>query len=201
VSVPAPVGPGSRLSRRGALLVLGALTAAAGCTADAPPQGDRRDRTEGTTEPTPQDPDVTVATEALTAQREMHALVAAVVARHPGLGERLSALAAAHAAHVAMLDGAVPSSSPGPSPSASPQTRSGGSPSGSPAPSQARVPRDPERALVTLATAERGLATTTKRLAFRAQSGAFARLLGSMAASVAQHTHDLGTSAGRAGRR
>lgn len=188
--VPAPVGPHLRLSRRGALLSLGALTATAGCTDDDPREKRRSDRTGGRPEPTP-DPDVAVATEALAAQREVHALVTAVVARHPALTARLGALTSAHGAHIAMLDGAVPSSSSTPSPSATPEAGRGGSPSGSPGPSQTGVPRNPQRALAALVAAERDLATTTKRLAFRAQSGAFARLLGSMAASVAQHAHDL----------
>lgn len=187
--VPAPVGPHLRLSRRGALLTLGTLTATTGCTDDGPRDNRRRERS-GRPGPTP-DPDVAVATEALAAQREVHALVTAVVARHPGLTARLGALTSAHGAHIAMLDGAVPSTSPTPSPSASPGAVRGGSPSGSPGPSQTRVPRNPQQALAALVAAERDLATTTKRLAFRAQSGAFARLLGSMAASVAQHAHDL----------
>lgn len=60
------------------------------------------------------------------------------------------------------------------------------------------VPRSPRRALEQVVTAERDLATRTKQLAFKAQSGAFARVLGSVAASAAQHAALLGAT-GEAG--
>jgi hypothetical protein len=56
------------------------------------------------------------------------------------------------------------------------------------------VPGDRARALRQVVTAERDLALATKRHAFRAQSGAFARLLGSMAAAAAQQEAVLATA-------
>lgn len=212
MSVPAPVGAARpRLSRRSALLALGslgALTVATGCTSDDP-TGSRRDRTGS--EPGPgQDPNVAVATEALAAQRRMRAMLAAVVASHPALGERLRAVSSAHDAHIAVLDGAVPPPSPTPA-SRGARAEDSDDPSPGPgagastSPSPPAVPRRPGQALSRVAVEERALALTLKQLAFRAPSGTLARLLGSMAASSAQHSVALtpqtstGTSTGTPG--
>ena len=189
--VPTPPGSRPRLTRRAALAVLGSLAATSACTNGRPTGADP---TAGpTTAPVTQparDPDVVVATDALAAQRAMLALLAAVSARHGRLGGRLVPVTAAHEAHVDLLDGAVPTQAPSPAPTASPARTNGPATEEGPEPAP-RVHNAPERALRQVIAAERELATTTKRLAFVAQSGAFARLLGSIAASAAQQAQVL----------
>ncbi len=137
----------------------------------------------------PVDPDVAVAAEVLSAERSVLALVQATTTRHPALAGRLAPVAAAHEAHTALLADAVPEEAlPAPSGSASPSDSGTSSPgpdgSGD---GTADVPRNRARALRQVAAAEQSLATHTKQQAFKAESGAFARVLGSMAASAAQH--------------
>jgi len=50
--------------------------------------------------------------------------------------------------------------------------------------------------MAAVARAERELGTTLKRHAFKAESGAFARVLGSMAAAAAQNAAVLDTARG-----
>jgi hypothetical protein len=133
---------------------------------------------------------VTVAAEALANQREMLDLLAATRKRHGRLSRRLAPVVAAHEAHEALLAEAVPKGL-----SASPTTSPSPSPDGSAR--RTRVPRNRARALDQVAQRERELTTATKRHAFSAESGAFARLLGSMAAAAAQHATTL--SEGSAG--
>lgn len=209
---PSPDASGVRLSRRAALATLAAVATGAvvGCTSD---QAQRRDVAPRPSEPSV-DPDVTVAAEALAAQRAMVDLLSATRERHPRLAAVLAPAVTAHQAHAAMLSKAVPKGSPArrspsaspstsPSPSTSSSASSGPSAAGSGAPTtgprSATVPRDPERALRRVVAAERDLTTTTKRQAFRAESGAFARLLGSMAAAAAQSavTLSAATTGGR----
>ena len=196
---PSPDASGVRLRRRAALATLAAVATGAvvGCTSH---QDQRRDVAPRPSEPSA-DPDVTVAAEALAAQRAMIDLLSATRDRHPRLAGVLAPAVAAHQAHAAMLSKAVPKGSPArrspsaspstsPSPSASSSASSSPSAAGSGSPTtgprSTTVPRDPERALRRVVAAERDLTTTTKRQAFRAESGAFARLLGSMAAAAAQ---------------
>lgn len=213
--------PGLRLTRRAALVTAVAV-GVVGCT--PPERGlDRRRREE---EPAPVeprvDPDVAAAAEVLAAQNAVLALVRATAERHPVLAERLAPVVAAHEAHTALLDDAVPEeATAAPSPTPSPATSPGaaasdgadgasdgeadaGSDAGSGAPDEevtgSAVPRNPRRALRRLVLAEQDLATRTKQQAFKAQSGAFARVLGSMAASAAQHAAVLGPT-GEAGAR
>ena len=68
---------------------------------------------------------------------------------------------------------------------AAPTTRSAGA-SPSPTATASQVAEDPERALAAVARAEDELTLTGKRSAFAAESGAFARVLASMAAAAAQ---------------
>jgi type IV secretory pathway TrbL component len=79
---------------------------------------------------------------------------------------------------------------PAPSPSgpSSPSTAAG-SPSASPA---AEVPTSRRRALRAVGAAENELSAQQKQHAFASQSGAFARLLASMAAAAAQQAAVLG---------
>jgi hypothetical protein len=111
----------------------------------------------------------------------------ATVARHQQLAALLTDPRAAHEAHVALLRDAAPdepapsrASSPGSSPSAD-------APRAEDTDRTPRAPRDPLRALRALARVEDDLALVVKRRAFAAESGAFARVLASMAASAAQH--------------
>ena len=217
-SAPVPTAdrdrPGLRLTRRAALATAVAV-GVAGCT--PPERGlDRRRREEDPAPVEPRvDPDVAAAAEVLALQNAVLALVRATADRHPALAERLEPVVAAHEAHTALLDDAVPEGATAvPSPTPSPATSPGGDPSADPdadpdpdaepdadGPGEGPVvPRNPRRALRRLVLAEQDLATRTKQEAFKAQSGAFARVLGSMAASAAQHAAVFGPT-GEAGAR
>ncbi len=184
---PSRAETGARLSRRAALVGVAAAAGAAvvGCTSDRP-------RRRGESEPAPVepsvDPDVEVAAEALADQRAMIDLLDATRSRHRRLSALLAPVVAAHEAHAAMLSEAVPDDV-----SVPPSTSPAPTPDGS-SPRRATVPRAPGRALDQVVAAEQALATATKRHAFRAQSGAFARLLGSMGAASAQYTRVLAST-------
>ncbi len=220
------------MGRRRALLLggglaLGSIVALSGCTV-----GSTSEPLPPVHEPTPGvDPDVVLAGKTLNAEQAMLDRVNATMTRHTGLRALLSPVAAVHEAHVKLLIHAVPGSgpspgaSPSPSPSRSPSptpsgttaaagaTASGSpspsaSPSASPSvspsvsPSSEPVPRDPRRAVHRLARHEDELSLFDKQQAFSARSGAFARLLASMAAAAAQQAVTLGhTAHHRAGAR
>jgi len=155
------------------------------------------------------DPDVSVAAQALASQREILALVSATGERHGELSERLAPLAATHQAHADLLADAVPKGvivPASPSTPVSPTVPVSPSVSASPSTTQepdaerrVHVPPSPERALARVAEAERQLVVVTKRQSFQAQSGAFARILGSMAAAAAQHATVLSAPSGSDG--
>lgn len=197
-SAPGPLS-GAPLSRRAALAVLAAAVggAVAGCT---PERQQPRARRQEPVEPQV-DPDVAVAAEALADQRAMVELIEATQRRHRGLGELLAPALATHQAHMRMLKDAVPDDvpvSPSGSPSASASPSASGSPQPGPHVPGPHVPRDQARALGRVVRAEQELRTSTKRLAFKAESGAFARVLGSMTAAAAQQAVLLSSSpAGR----
>ena len=183
---PPDSGPlsGAPMSRRAALGVLAAAVggAVAGCT---PGQQQHRARRRQRVEPKV-DPDVSVAADALAEQKAVLELIEATQQRHKGLAKVLAPALATHKAHVAVLADAVPDDvngnpSPSPSPSASRSRR-------------IAVPGDQARALDKVVRAEQDLRTSTKRLAFNAESGAFARILGSMAAAAAQQAAVLPSS-------
>jgi hypothetical protein len=192
--VHSPVPPRSTLTRRTALGVVTAGSAAAlvGCT----PSGiDRRPRKNASASPTRDaDPDVALAATVLADEQAMLDLVAATVARHPALEARLATAREAHQAHVDLLTRAVPKEarvSPAASPPA--DTSPSVSPSVSPSPTGSpTVPARRTRAVAALAEAEDRLALVGRRSAFAAQSGAFARVLAGMSASAAQHAIALG---------
>ncbi|HEU4514217.1 MAG TPA: hypothetical protein VFR87_14010 [Nocardioidaceae bacterium] len=188
---PFPATPGPRLTRRAALgaVVGGGLVA---CT--PPRRGlERRERRPEPVEPEV-DPDVAVATEALAAQTAIIELVRATQERHGSLRRALTPVLAAHEAHAALLSDAVPAEATA-SASASPSASGSPSPS-APAGRRAAVPKDRTRALKQVVAAEQELTTTTKRHAFKAQSGSFARVLGSMAAAAAQNAVVLASPTG-----
>lgn len=179
------------MSRRAALAVLAAAAGAAvaGCTPAQEQHRVRRRRVEPKV-----DPDVAVAADALAGQKAVLELIVATQQRHKGLAQVLAPALTTQQAHVAVLARAVPDDvSPSPSTSSSP------SPNGPDR--RTSVPADQARALEKVVRAEQDLRTSTKRLAFNAESGAFARILGSMAAAAAQQAAALETSraAGQAG--
>lgn len=182
-----PPSPEPGLHRRtalGALVALGAVTA--GCTR----QPEQQAPSAPVRKPE-EDPDVTLVSGVLTAEQGVLDLVESAIQRHRDLRPLLTPIRDAHQAHIQLLAAAVPKTgkaSPSPSPSAS----------ASAAPSPAvTAPSRPARALAAVVRAEDNLCLVDKRSAFAAQSGAFARILASMAASAAQqsavlrrHAHD-----------
>jgi hypothetical protein len=184
----------SRRATLGALAAAGAVLAS-GCTSEQPRR--RAQRSQPTEPAEPQvDPDVTVAAAALAEEQTVLELVEATLERHAALATVLAPLVTTHEAHVAMLADAVPadvSIAPSITPGA-PST----SPSGPPGETETalQVPRRPAAATAAVARAERDLSMSHKRHAFSAQSGAFARVLGSMAGAAAQGAAVLRSSGG-----
>jgi hypothetical protein len=187
------------LSRRAALRLAAGAALVSGCT----PKGvDRRAKPQPSAPPTPEeDPDVTLAARVLRGEQALLDRLTATVRRHPGLRARLSSAEAAHQAHVRLLTEAVPDGpTPTPPQTPTPTAATTGSatpappPTSSPAPA---VPRRPGAALAMLAREEGRLSLLDKRSSFAAESGAFARVLASMAASAAQHAVVLTAAAAR----
>lgn len=192
-----PVRRPAAVSRRTATVGVAAVTAAlaSGCT----PRGiDRRPRARSSATTAPRtDPDVALAAAVLTDEQDMLDRVLATLRRHPRLAPVLSGTRAVHQAHVDLLTDAVPdraraSSAASPSQGASPSV----SPSVAPAPDPpARVPSRVPAALAALAREEDRLALLGRRSAFTAESGAFARVLASMAAAASQQSVTLAAAA------
>ena len=158
------------VSRRAALAAaLGAAAVGTACTPDpADPESGERPR-ERAAEPLP---DVTLAATVVADEQALLDRIDATLARYPRLERVLSDARAAHAAHVALLEDAAPAdAAPSPAPTA---------------PGRVRVPGDAARAVRAIARREDELSLVDKRSAFAAESGAFARVLASMAASAAQ---------------
>lgn len=120
-------------------------------------------------------PDVAVAVRAVTLIRGAESAATATGERHPALAPKLAGLLDAHRAHLAAVVDAVPDGVDTEPPSGTPYA----------------VPVAPPEALARLETTERALHDELVGLALRAQSGPFARLLGSMAASLSQQLHGL----------
>lgn len=169
--VPPARRPGAVLRRRTALAVLVGAVATACTPWDDDGGGGPRQATD---EPPEVDPDVTVAGAALAAHQAVLGRVRATAQRHPRLAEALAPVVSAHTAHTTLLADAVPAGAADSRGGATPDVRR-------------TVADDPAGAIADLLRAEQELVLTTKRHAFAARSGAFARVLGSMAASVAQH--------------
>lgn len=184
---PFPEHRGVRLSRRAVLSAMAVSLSPSLLACTAEPRQRRED-------PAPVEPevdaDVALAAEALTQQRTMIDLISASQERHPRLARLLGPLLTAHDAHASLLAEAAPDDeSEQPSPSATPESDR-----------RTRVARNPARAVDDLVRAERALVVATKRHAFRARSGAFARVLAGMAAAAAQNATLL-ESASAPGRR
>ncbi|MDQ3616887.1 MAG: hypothetical protein M3393_09730 [Actinomycetota bacterium] len=165
-------------------MALGTGTALTGCSVGPvrPPTapGERQE----VPKPSAQlDPDIALAVAALTEERSALDALEATASRHRRLMARLSPVIETHRAHVSLLAKAAPDD-PSDAPSATPRRRSGAAPS-------FRVPREEEASRKELVTAEVALSTAQRRHAFAAESGAFARLLASMAAAAAQHAAEL----------
>lgn len=181
-----PIRGPIRASRRALLGGMGTAFGGAvlgACTGGGSP-GPRRD--------TPAvDPDVVVAAEALGLLVAARDVVRATVGRHPALDRPLADLLAAHDAHVATLEDAVPDDATGGTGAAGTAPGSEGpspGPSAAPGPApRTRVPREPAPAMGLVVGTERELTTELKRLAFRAESGTFARVLAAVASSAAQY--------------
>ncbi len=153
----------------------------AGCTNDDDRQRARRRREADRT--SEQDPDIATAAEALAGEQVVLDALTATTARHPDLAPALSPVMEIHRAHVTLLAEAVPDEDP--TPSLADTVAPSDVPPVTEDPYQ--VPPRPAAAMRGLATLEQELSTISKRHAFAAESGAFARLLASMAASAAQH--------------
>ena len=190
------------LSRRAALLgVVG--TATVGCSPyELQTQQRRPARPTASADARPEvDPDVALATTVVAAERALLEQVDATVRRHPRLELALAGTRAVHDAHVALLEDAVPDESDAatddtgaaepPSAGTDPEADTEADPTAEP--TTPRVPRDAARAVRALATAEDELVLTAKQAAFAAQSGAFARVLASLAAAAAQQSATLRT--------
>ena len=180
-SVRLPSGPehgaGTPLSRRVVLASAAVLTAGVvpGCTTQVtePP---RRERPRSSGTPSG-DPDIALASTVLADEEAMLRLVLATARRHPRLAGPLAGARAVHRAHVDLLSRAVPKGA---------ATTSPASPGRPLTPRVHPVPKAPRRALEALARAEDHLGIRGRRSAVAAESGAFARLLASMAAAAEQ---------------
>jgi len=175
------------VTRRATLGGAAALTAVAvaGCTDDG---SGRRTVTAPPTRRAGTDPDVLLAATVLADERAMLARVKATTRRHPTLKAELAGARAAHRAHVRLLSRAVPKEAASASASASPSA----TPSAAPSPG---VPAKPGPALAALVQAEDRLSHLGRRSAFAARSGAFARVLASMAAAATQQATQLSSAA------
>ncbi|MDX6302941.1 MAG: hypothetical protein QOF53_4155 [Nocardioidaceae bacterium] len=174
--MPTPPPVSRRTALGGAVVAAGLV---AGCTApgsDAPPRaaGPRRE-----------DPDVALLSAVLASEQRLLDRVVATLRRHPDLpATQSAALAGArttHRAHVALLRAGAPSDSPSPSVSASASSTATATP----------VPGRAAAALLALAGAEDDQSGSVRHAALAARSGAFARVLASMAAAAAQQAVHL----------
>jgi hypothetical protein len=159
----------ARFSRRTALgLGLGAVVcvSVSGCALNNPLSDEKTPAADAVRNLAP---DVAIAVEAATLVRGAHAAVARISERHAGLAPRLTGLLATHRAHLDAVVDAVPDRVDTTTDEAAYD-----------------VPSRPQRALAELIGAERTLHDELVGLALRAESGAFARLLGAMAAAVSQ---------------
>jgi hypothetical protein len=190
--------PTTTVTRRSALVAAaGSLVGVVACSPNASNAPARR-RARANRPAEPQvDPDVLLAATVLADEQRLLELVDATLARFPRLTDVLTPTRDAHAAHVALLEEAAPDEPlPSASPTEAPSTPSTTSTPGSEADGETQVPRDRRRALREVARSEDDLALVDKRSAFAAESGAFARVLASMAASAAQQATLIRQAAG-----
>lgn len=155
-------------------VVAGLATGLVACTEDSPDPGAPAE-----------DPDAALATEVVEALDALLLLHSATAAAHPRLARRLDAVRAAHEDHRAAVVEAAAAGTGVDVPPVAPTT--GATP-------PAVSPR-PRAALSAVVIAEADAAEEFSRLAFRALSGPFARLLAAMAASSHQHALALSPAA------
>jgi hypothetical protein len=169
VDIPAPgtpIGRDSTLTRRALIAGAAGMAAlvASGCSVDNPASDDKAPVAPGELEP-----DVAVATRALAEITAVRAAVSGTLSRYPASRSQLGPLVRMHRAHERTLVHAVPDRA---------------RPTAKPAPYV--VPRKHKAALSKLARREQRLHDSLGRLALRAQSGDFARLLASMGSATSQ---------------
>lgn len=171
-----PLGPANAdptIGRRGLLLGTGAaLTLTSGCALNNPfSSQDESARTPV------EDlaPDVALAVTAVGAILDADTRARLVAESFPALRSRIDVLISLHAGHLEALSDAVPAGSVAPRATASAVT----------------VPASRGAALKQQQRVERALGDRLVGLALRAESGPFARLLGSMSAAISQQLADL----------
>jgi hypothetical protein len=156
---------------RRAALGLGVLGIAGGCALNNPLSDEQTPAARAVRDLAP---DVAAAVEAVTLVRGAQAAVRSTGEEHPQLGSRLAGLSEMHQAHLDAVVKAVPEGV---------DTSAAGA--------AYAVPTRPAAALSRLEATERSLHDGLLGLALRAESGPFARLLGSMAAAVSQRIRGL----------
>jgi len=154
----------------GGLAASAVVVAAAGCAADTRQAGRKSPGTATT--PRGVSPDVALAITAVTRVGTVADLVHRTIAHHRRLRHQLSGLNALHAAHLRLLQEAVPDD----------RRDAARGPAGQ----HERVPHGAHAALRAALRAEHDLRPQLEGLAVRAESGEFARLLAAMSAAVAQ---------------
>ena len=190
--MPPPPSPPVEVTRRAVLTGVSVVagSVAAGCTIGRDADGTAAPKPAATSKRAAQlDPDVGLAVAALAGEQAALDAIEAVLARHRKLRRALSPIKAAHRAHVSLLAQAAPEDYPAPTTPSLPST----------SPDPFRVPPRREAALNRLSALELALSTSAKRHSFAAESGAFARLLASMAAAAAQHSVVLVPAASSSG--
>lgn len=172
--------PAAQPSRRAVLaaLALVPFSAVTGCTLVAEPRdgrspvgGPEPDESDSV-DPAPE-PDLLLVVAAVSTVDDLVTAYLSTQRRHPRLRRALQPLLARHRTHLKVLRSTVDGSEP-----ADWEQSGGGSP---------EVPRRADAALASLRDAESAAAGTHLVHTGRAQSGALARLLASVAASEAQH--------------
>lgn len=154
------------LERRTLLLAGAAGATLAGCSLNNPLSEEKTPASEAVRDLAP---DVAVAVEAVTLLLTAGSAVTSTMATYPGLRTALAGFSATHRAHLNALTAAVPERvdvSADPAPYVVPPSRGG--------------------ALAAVRSAEATLQERLVALAMRAESGPFARLLGTMSAAVSQ---------------
>ncbi len=161
-----PRPAGARLTRR--TVLAGAVGGVVGLSVTACSDDDSPDAPRATS-PGGLTPDVAVATTALAEIRATREAVSATMKKYPVTRSVVGSLVPLHQAHEATLVDAVPDRA-----------------SSTSVPAPYAVPRNREKAVAALAAREQRLHDNLGRLALKAESGQFARLLASMGAALTQ---------------
>jgi hypothetical protein len=154
----------------------GAAVLLAGCTLNNPFDSSKTPAAKAVRDLAP---DVAIAVRAVVLIREQQYLLTETVIAFPALATRLAPLRALHQTHIDTLVAAVPK-----------QVDT------SAKPASVEVPTSRQNALLNAAAGETGLRDQLDNLALTAESGQFARLLGSIGAAISQHAVSLRALAG-----